>query len=246
MGIKSILISQPVPQVGRSPYAGIIEKYGVNIDFHPFFKVEGLSAHDFRQQHINILDHTAIVFCSRMAIDTFFRICEETRVTVPETMKYFCQSEAIALYLQKYIVYRKRKIFFGNGTFPSIIEVILSKHKQEKILIAVTDGLKPTTAKLFSDAGLTFDHAVFCRTINSDLSSVDLKKFQMMVFYSPSDVASLKDNFPEFKQEKMLIATYGPNTANAVKQEGYQIAIEAPSPEYSSISDALNIYLAKN
>jgi len=246
MGITNILISQPVPQVGRSPYAGIIEKYGVNIDFQPFFKVEGLSARDFRQQRINILDHTAIVFCSRMAIDSFFRLCEETRVTVPETMKYFCQSEAIALYLQKYIVYRKRKIFFGNGTFPSIIEVILSKHKQEKLLIAVTDGLKPTTAKLFADAGLDFDHAVFCKTINSDLSKINLKKYQLMVFYSPSDIASLKGNYPDFKQDDMLFATYGPNTAKAVKDEGINIAIEAPSPEYSSISDALNIYLGKH
>lgn len=245
MGIKNILISQPAPQGGRSPYAGITEKYALNIDFTPFFKVEGLSVKEFRAQHINILDYTAIVFCSKMAIDSFFRICEETRVTVPETMKYFCQSEAIAVYLQKYIVYRKRKIFFGNGTFPSIIEVILGKHKNENLLIAVTDGLKPATAKLFSDAGLTFNYAVFVRTINSDLSSLKLGKYQMMVFYSPSDVRSLKENFPDFKQGKMLIATYGPNTAKAVRDEGMEIAIEAPSPEYPSISDALGIYLAK-
>lgn len=245
MAVKNILISQPAPPASGSPYTELVQNYGVNIDFRPFFKVEGLSAKEFRQQRINILDYTAIVFCSKTAIDSFFRICEETRVTVPETMKYFCQSEAIAVYLQKYIVYRKRKIFFGTGTFPSIIDIILSKHKEEKILIAVTDGLKDSTSALFAKAKLNFNHAVFVKTVTNDLSDLDIKKYQMVVFYSPSDIRSLKENFPDFKQGKILFATYGPKTAQAVKDEGMKIEIEAPTPAMPSIAVALKTYLGK-
>ena len=245
MTVKNILISQPAPPASGSPYTELIQNFGINIDFRPFFKVEGLSAKEFRQQRINILDYTAIVFCSKTAIDSFFRICEETRVTVPETMKYFCQSEAIAVYLQKYIVYRKRKIFFGTGTFPSIIDIILSKHKEEKILIAVTDGLKDSTSALFSNAKLNFNHAVFVKTVTNDLSDLDIKKYQMVVFYSPSDIRSLKENFPDFKQGKILFATYGPKTAQAVKDEGMKIEIEAPTPAMPSIAVALKTYLSK-
>ena len=245
MPVKNILISQPAPPASGSPYTELIQNFGVNIDFRPFFKVEGLSVKEFRQQRINILDYTAIVFCSKTAIDSFFRICEETRVTVPETMKYFCQSEAIAVYLQKYIVYRKRKIFFGTGTFPSIIDIILSKHKEEKILIAVTDGLKDSTSALFSDAKLNFNHAVFVKTVTNDLSDLDIKKYQMVAFYSPSDIRSLKENFPDFKQGKILFATYGPKTAQAVKDEGMKIEIEAPTPAMPSIAVALKTYLSK-
>lgn len=245
MVIKNVLISQPAPPASGSPYTDIIQRFGVNIDFRPFFKVQGLSAKEFRTQKINILDYTAIVFCSKTAIDSFFRICEETRVTVPETMKYFCQSEAIAVYLQKYIVYRKRKIFFGTGTFPSIIDIILGKHKAEKILIAVTDGLKDSTRALFADAKLDFNHAVFVKTVINDLSDLDIAKYQMVVFYSPSDIRSLRENFPEFKQDELLIATYGPKTAQAVKDEGLKIEIEAPTPAMPSIAVALKNYLGK-
>ncbi len=245
MAIKSILISQPAPPANGSPYTELQQKFGVTIDFKPFFKVEGLPAKEFRAQKITITDYSAIVFCSKTAIDSFFRICEETRVTVPETMKYFCQSEAIAVYLQKYIVYRKRKIFFGTGTFPSIIDIILGKHKDEKLLIAVTDGLKDSTRSLFADAGLNFNHAVFVRTVINDLTGLDIKKYQMAVFYSPSDIRSLKENFPDFKQGKLLIATYGPTTAKAAKDEGLCIEIEAPSPAAPSIAVALKNYLDK-
>ena len=244
MKVKNILISQPAPQ-NSSPYSDIIAKFGVNVDFHPFFRVEPLSAKEFRLQKINILDFTAIVFTARNTIDAFFRLCEELRITVPETMKYFCVSEAIALYLQKHIVYRKRKIFFGNGTAASIIESIGQKHKEENFLLATADSNKADLHKLFVKAKLKHDSAVFIKTINSDLSQLDLKKYQIVVFYSPSDVNSLQENFPEFEQKDLMIATFGPATAKAVKAAGLETTIAAPTPEAPSIAKALTLFLEK-
>ncbi|MBO8428753.1 MAG: uroporphyrinogen-III synthase [Bacteroidetes bacterium] len=244
MKIKNILISQPQPQ-NSSPYTEIISKYGVNIDFRPFFKMEPLTAKEFRTQKINILDFSAIVFTARTTIDAFFHLCEELRVAVPETMKYFCVSEAIAFYLQKYIVYRKRKIFFGNGTQSSIIDAIGTKHKDEKFLIATADNNKNDVHKLFSKTRFKFDSAVFVKTTNNDLSDLTLSKYQMTVFYSPSDVKSLLENFPDFKQGDLQIATFGPATAKAVKEAGLEIAIMAPSPQVPSIAKALELYLEK-
>ena len=244
MKVKNILISQPAPQ-NSSPYSDIIAKFGVNVDFHPFFRVETLSAKEFRLQKINILDFTAIVFTARTTIDAFFRLCEELRITVPETMKYFCVSEAIALYLQKHIVYRKRKIFFGNGTAASIIESIGQKHKEENFLLATADSNKADLHKLFVKAKLKHDSAVFIKTINSDLSQLDLKKYQIVVFYSPSDVNSLQENFPEFEQKDLMIATFGPATAKAVKAAGLETTIAAPTPEAPSIAKALTLFLEK-
>lgn len=244
MKIKNILISQPQPQ-NSSPYTEIISKYGVNIDFRPFFKMEPLTAKEFRTQKINILDFSAIVFTARTTIDAFFHLCEELRVAVPETMKYFCVSEAIAFYLQKYIVYRKRKIFFGNGTQSSIIDAIGTKHKDEKFLIATADNNKNDVHKLFSKTKFKFDSAVFVKTTNNDLSDLTLSKYQMTVFYSPSDVKSLLENLPDFKQGDLQIATFGPATAKAVKEAGLEIAIMAPSPQVPSIAKALELYLEK-
>ena len=243
MKVKNILISQPEP--ANSPYNEIKTKYGVEVDFFPFFKVEPLSAKDFRAQKISILDYTAIVFTSRATIDAFFKLSEELRITIPETMKYFCSSESIALYLQKHIVYRKRKIFFGNGTQSSIIDAIGTKHKDEKFLIATADNNKNDVQKLFSKTKFKFDSAVFVKTTKNDLSSLSLSKYQMMVFYSPSDMKSLLESFPEFKQGDLLIATFGPATAKAVKDAGFEIAIEAPSPQVPSIAKALALYLEK-
>jgi len=244
MTIKNILISQPCPS-GASPYGELSAKYGVKFEFSPFFRVEGVSHRDFVSQKVTILDYTAIVFTSRTAIDSFFSICEQCRITVPETMKYFCQSEAIALYLQKYIVYRKRKIFFGNGTVSSMVDVIVVKHKTENILIACTDSLKPDVDKLFTKAKLKHGSVVLVRTVNNDLKSLDLSKYQMIVFYSPGDVKSLLENFPDFSQDKVLFATYGPSTAKAMKEAKMKVEIKAPSPEAPSIAEALHNYLAK-
>ena len=203
MKITNILISQPAPQ-NSSPYTDLISKYKVNIDFFPFFKVEPLNAKEFRAQKINILDFTAIVFTAKTTIDAFFKLCEELRITVPETMKYFCNSEATAVYLQKHIVFRKRKIFYGNGTTASIIETIGSKHKDEKFLIAATaDNIKGDLHKLFSKTKFKFESAAFVKTIYSDLKEIDLSKYQIAVFYSPSDVKSLQENIPDFQQNEL-------------------------------------------
>lgn len=244
MKVTNILISQPAPQ-NSSPYSEIITKYGVNIDFQPFFRVEPLSAKEFRAQKINILDYTAIVFTARTTIDAFFRLCEELRITVPETMKYFCVSEAIALYLQKHIVYRKRKIFFGNGTAASIVDSIGAKHKEENFLLATADTNKADLHKLFVKAKLKHESAVFIKTINSDLSQLDLKKYQMVVFYSPSDINSLQENFPEFEQNDLMFATFGPATAKAMKTAKLNTTITAPTPEAPSIAKALTLFFEK-
>ena len=239
---KRILISQPAPTAG-SPYTDLVNKYGLDIDFIPFFKVEPVTVNDFRSQRVNILDYTAIVFSSRTAIDSFFSLAKRMRVAIPETMKYFCQSEAIALYLQKYIVYRKRKIFFGTGTTASLIERIGTKHKNEKFLISCTDSLRSDVKTMFTNAKYDFGSAILVRTVSSDIKQrVDLSKYDMMVFYSPSDVKSLLSNFPDFTQNDLLIATYGKGTAKAVKDASLSIEIEAPTPESPSIAAALSNY----
>ena len=245
MKITNILISQPAPQASN-PYTDLISKHNVNIDFFPFFKVEPLNAKEFRAQKINILDFTAIVFTAKTTIDAFFKLCEELRITVPETMKYFCNSEATAVYLQKHIVFRKRKIFFGNGTTASIIDTIGSKHKDEKFLIAATaDNVKGDLHKLFSKTKFKFESAAFVKTIYSDLKEMDLSKYQVAVFYSPSDVKSLLENFPDFKQNELQIATFGPAAAKAVAGAGFNVDITAPTPEAPSIAKALMLHLQK-
>lgn len=242
MEIKKVLISQSAPS-GTSPYADLVSKYGVQIDFRPFFKVEGVSQRDFVSQHVAILDYTAIVFTSRIAIDSFFKICELTRVTVPDTMKYFCQSEAIAVYLQKYIVYRKRKIFFGTGTVSSMVEAIGAKHKADNYLITCTDSLKDDMDSLFTKAKLKHGSVVLARTVNNDVTDLKLSDYQILAFYSPSDVKSLFENFKDFKQGDTVIATYGPSTAKAVKDAGLTVGIEAPAPGAPSIAQALIKYI---
>lgn len=242
MEIKHILISQPNPN-GSSPYVEVQDKFHLNVDFIPFIKVQGVSARDFRAQRITILDHTAIVFTSRMAIDSFFHLCEELRVTVPEDMKYFCMTEAIAFYLQKYIVYRKRKISYGKGNVASLLEAIGNKHKNEKFLLAMADTFKPEFPEAFEKAGLSYTKGIFLHTVCEDLTKVDLSKYQMLVFYSPSDVKSLFENYPNFEQGDTLFATFGPATAQALKEAHLHSCFEAPTPEAPSIAKALSIYL---
>ena len=212
----------------------------------PFFKVEPLSAKEFRAQKINILDFTAIVFTAKTTIDAFFKLCEELRITVPETMKYFCNSEATAVYLQKHIVFRKRKIFYGNGTTASILDAIGSKHKDEKFLIAATaDNVQGDLHKMFSKTKYKFESAAFVKIIYSDLKEIELDKYQIAVFYSPSDVKSLQENFPEFEQKELQIATFGPAVAKAVSAAGLTANITAPTPEAPSIAKALMLHLQK-
>ena len=230
-----------------SPYTAIAEKFGAEVDFKPFFKIEPLTSREFRTQRINILDHTAIVFSARTTIDAFFQICEELRVKVPETMKYFCTTEAVANYLQKHIVYRKRKIFFGDGKPESIIGLIGSKHKGEKFLIATVESTsKDAVTKLFEQDNYDFETAVFVKPVPQDLKNVDLHSYDLMVFFNPADVKSLYENQPEFKQENIKFISYGRSIVSAMNEAGLSIEISAPSAEIPSVAKALELYLSKN
>ncbi len=245
MKIKKILVSQPKPSTQKSPYFDLSEKNNVKIDFRPFIQVEGVSSKEFRQQKITILDHSAVVFTSRTAIDHFFRICEETRVTVPDDMKYFCISEATAFYLQKYIIYRKRKIFHSTGKFPDLVDVI-KKHKQEKFLVPLSDIHKPEIPMLLTKAKIKYTKAILYRTVSSDLSDLKDINYDVLVFFSPSGIKSLMQNFPDFKQDNTLIASFGPATAKAVKEAGLRLDIQAPMPQAPSMTAALEMFIKKH
>lgn len=245
MKIKKILVSQPKPATPKSPYFDLSEKNNVKIDFRPFIQVEGVSSKGFRQQKINVLDHSAVIFTSRTAIDHFFRICEETRVSVPDDMKYFCISEATAFYLQKYIVYRKRKIFHSTGKFPDLVDVI-KKHKQEKFLLPLSDIHKPEIPSLLTKAKIKFTKAILYRTVSSDLSDLKDIDYDVLVFFSPSGIKSLMQNFPDFEQKDTLIASFGPATAKAVKEAGLRLDIQAPMPQAPSMTAALEMFIKKH
>lgn len=246
MSVKNILISQQQPTTA-SPYTSITEKFGVNFDFKPFFKIEPLTSREFRSQRINILDHTAIVFSARSTIDAFFQLCEELRVKVPETMKYFCTTEAVANYLQKHIVYRKRKIFFGDGKPDSIIGLIGTKHKSEKFLIATAESpTKDAVTKAFETQKYDFETAVFVKPVSQDIKDVDLHAYDMIVFFNPADVKSLYENQPEFTQGDIKFVSYGKSIVGAMEEAGLSIEISAPTVEAPSVAKALEIYLSKN
>ena len=246
MSVKNILISQQQPTTA-SPYTSIAEKFGVNFDFKPFFKIEPLTSRELRSQRINILDHTAIVFSARSTIDAFFQLCEELRVKVPETMKYFCTTEAVANYLQKHIVYRKRKIFFGDGKPDSIIGLIGTKHKGEKFLIATAESsTKDAVTKAFETQKYDFETAVFVKPVSQDIKDVDLHSYDIIVFFNPADVKSLYENQPEFQQGDIKFASYGKTVVGAMEEAGLKIEISAPTVEAPSVAKALEIYLSKN
>lgn len=244
MKIKSILVSQPKPETAKSPYYDLAEKNNIKIDFRPFIHVEGVSAKDFRQTRIHILEHSAVIFTSRTAIDHFFRIAQEMRLTVPDSMKYFCISEATAFYLQKYIVYRKRKIFYGNGKFSDLINV-MKKHKDEKFLVPLSDIHKQQIPDLLDKGGYKYTKAVLYRTVSSDLSDLKDVNYDILVFFSPSGIRSLFDNFPDFEQNNTRIACFGPTTAKAVKEAGLRLDIQAPTAKSPSMTMALEQYIKK-
>ena len=245
MKINKVLISQPKPSSDKSPYYEIAGKYDVEMVFRPFIKVEGLTAKEFRQQKVSILDHTAIIFTARTAIDHFFRLCEEMRISIPDTMKYFCTSETIANYLQKYIIYRKRKIFSGKtGKLADLLPAMI-KHKNEKYLLAVSDVNNGSESEILSNNKLNFTRGVMYRTVSNDFKPDEAFDYDMLVFFSPQGIESLLKNFPEFKQGDIKIATLGSTTAQAVKNAGLRLDIEAPSPEAPSMTAALDLYLSK-
>lgn len=245
MKIKTILVSQPEPKNDKSPYAELAEKKGLKIDFRPFIQVEGVSVKDFRQERIDILAHTGVIFTSRTAVDNYFRISEELRLAIPDTMKYFCISEATAYYLQKYIVYRKRKIFYGNGTFADLMEVI-KKHKDEKFLVPLSDMHKEEIPKKLEQAKIKYTKAVMYRTVSADLSDLANVNYDVLVFYSPSGIKSLFENFPDFKQNNTQIATFGPKTAKAVKDVGLKVNIKAPTKEAPSMTMAIEQFVTES
>jgi len=243
--IKKILVSQPKPQTDKSPYFDLAEKMGLKIDFRPFIQVDGVSTKEFRQQRIDILEHTAVIFTSRTAIDNYFRIAEELRLTIPETMKYFCISESVAYYLQKYIVYRKRKIFYGKISFTDLMEIVV-KHKDEKFLVPLSDVHKPEIPKSLDKAKIKYTKAIMYRTVSSDLSDLSDVNYDVLVFYSPSGIKSLFENFPDFKQNETKIAAFGPVTTKAVKAAGLKLDIEAPTQKSPSMTMALENFIKDN
>ncbi len=242
--VKSVLVSQPKPQTDKSPYFDLADSCKVKIDFRPFIHVEGVSAKEFRQQKINLLEFDAVIFTSRNAIDHYFRAAEECRVKIPDDMKYFCISEATAFYLQKYIVYRKRKIFHGQQTFLELMTVI-KKHKDCNFLLPCSDILRSNIPDLLKDNGINFMPATLYKTVCSDLSDLKNVNYDVLVFFSPSGIKSLYQNFPDFKQNNTRIAVFGPTTAKAAEDAGLKIDIAAPQPESPSMTKALELYIKK-
>lgn len=245
MKVKSILVSQPEPQTAKSPYFELAEKNSIKIDFRPFIQVEGVSAKEFRQTRIQVLEHSAVIFTSRTAIDHYFRICQELRITVPDTMKYFCISEATAFYLQKYIVYRKRKIFYANGKFADLTNV-MKKHAEERFLVPLSDIHKQEIPELLEKGGYKYTKAILYRTVSADLSDLADIKYDILVFFSPSGIKSLYQNFPDFEQNNTRIACFGPATAKAVRDAGLRLDIEAPTSQAPSMTMALEQYIKKS
>ena len=245
MKIKKVLVSQPKPASDKSPYFDIAEKYGVEIVFRPFIKVESLSAKEFRQQKVSILDHTAVVFTSRHAIDHFFTLCTELRVTIPETMKYFCTSEQIALYIQKYVQYRKRKVFFGaTGKFADLVPSIV-KHNSEKYFVPLSDVHNDEIKTALDAKKIQHTEAVMYRTVSNDFTAEEKFDYDMLLFFSPAGISSLMKNFPNFEQKDIAIGCFGPATAKAVKDAGLRLDLEAPTVEAPSMTTALDKFISE-
>ncbi|MEL4306937.1 uroporphyrinogen-III synthase [Joostella sp. CR20] len=244
MKVKTILVSQPEPKVENSPYLRLVEKQKIKVDFRPFIHVEGVNARDVRQQKIDLTQFTAIILTSRNAVDHFFRIAEEMRFKVPDSMKYFCQSEAVAYYLQKYVVYRKRKIYVGKRTFPELAPLI-KKYKDEKFLLPSSDVLKPLIPETLNELKIDWKRAILYKTVISDLSDLRDVYYDILVFFSPSGIESLLKNFPDFQQNDTRIAVFGNTTVKAATEAGLRIDIEAPTPETPSMTMALEKYIAQ-
>ena len=241
--VKTILISQPKPENDKNPYYDLSKKYNLIETFRQFIKIEGIPVKDFRTQRIDILEHKAVILTSRMAVDHYFRMCNEMRVTVPESMKYFCINEATAYYLQKYIQYRKRKIFFGHQTIQDLVDVI-RKNREEKFLLPASDVHKEQICDFLDAINIKYTKAVMYRTVSADLSDIkNLNEFDVIAFFTPAGINSLKQNFPNFKQGNTRIACFGAATANTLKKYGYRLDIYAPNPKNPSMSGALDEYI---
>lgn len=246
MKIKKILVSQPKPKSEKSPYYDLAKKYGVTIDFRPFIKVEPISSVEFRQQKINISDYSAVTFTSRTGIDHFFRMCKELRITVADDLKYFCISELVAFYLQKYIQFRKRKVFYGtSGKLPELISV-MSKHETENFLIVLSDTHNEEIINLLTSNNVKFDVGLMYRTVSNDFTNKEEFNYDMLLFFSPQGVASLMKNFPDFQQGEIQIGCFGTTTAQAVRDAGLRLDLSVPTLGCSSMALALNEFIKEN
>lgn len=243
--IKNILISQPQPENEKSPYSDLAKQYNLNLTFRKLIKITGVDIKDFRKHRINILDYTAIVLTSRHAVDHFFCLCEQLRVVIPENMKYFCTSEAIALYLQKYVQYRKRKIFFGKSTFQELLELI-KKQKGEKFIFPCGVNHTKEIPDLLTKNKIEFVLAPIYTTIPDEVKDIDIEQYHMVVFFSPFGIDSLKVNFPNYEQGQTVFAAFGEATANAIENAGFKVQIKAPSPVAPSMTMAIEQYLSQN
>ena len=241
--VKKILISQPRPAViEKSPFYDLATKYGVEIDYKPLIRVVGVTLKEFRAQRIEILDHTAVIFTSRTTVDSFFRVCEEARITVPETMKYICNTEAVALYLQKYIIYRKRKISFAGGSFTGLLELII-KHKAERFLLALSEPHKPELPEALAKLKINFDPVILAMTVAADMEGIRPADYDVMALYSPSDVKTVVESFGV--DALPVVATFGDATLRAALGAGLKVRASAPSPEAPSMAKALDLYIGK-
>lgn len=245
MKVKTILISQPEPKIENSPYAELEERLNVKIDFIPFIHVDGVESREVRQQKIDLSKFTAIILTSRNAVDHFFRIADEMRYNIPNTLKYFCQSEAVAFYLQKYVVYRKRKIYVGKRTFQDLI-LNIKKHSGEKFLLPSSDVLKPVIPQQLDKIGVDWKRGIFYKTVVSDLSNLKDVFYDILVFFSPSGIKSLYENFPDYEQKNTIIAVFGNSTLQAAEKEGLKVAIQTPTPETPSMTMALEKFIKEN
>ncbi|AFL97223.1 uroporphyrinogen-III synthase [Ornithobacterium rhinotracheale DSM 15997] len=244
MNIKSILVSQPKPNSEGSPYLTLEKDLGIKVDFQPFIKVEGLTAKDLRQQKIDLSKFTGIVLTSKNSVDHFFRVAEEMRFHVPDAMKYYCQSEAVAFYLQKYIVYRKRKVYIGGKTFADL-KPTLKKLKKEKLLLPSSNILKPDVPALMDELGLDWKRGIMYQTVSCDLSDKNVKDYDILVFFSPLGIKSLFESFPDYKQGKQVIAVFGKSTITEAEKNGLEVNIKVPTPETPSMTMALENYIKK-
>ncbi len=247
MKVKNVLISQPKPaDLEKSPYFDVIKKYNLNVDFFKFFKIEGLSSIDFRKENKTRLnDHTGVIFTSKHAVDHFFRLAAELRTEIPETMKYFCSSEAIAYYLQKYIQYRKRKIFFSGQEISDLVDII-RKHKTEKYLLPCNEDHNNELSDLLDHHKINYVKAIMYRTVAEDMTFLNLDKYEMMIFFSPAGIKSLFMNFPDFAQGEKIIGVFGHSSAEAATEAGLSIQVEAPTANAPSMAKAIEQFLAVN
>lgn len=245
MKIKNILVSQPAPaDITKTPYGDMMKKYGVNFTFEKFIKLEGVTASELRKAHIKLPDYSAIILSSRNAVDHFFRVAKEMRYAVPETLKYFCINESTALYLQRYVQYRKRKVFYGSQTFSDLLDII-KKHKDETYLYCCSDISSESNVSLLTDAKINFTKAVMFRTVAADLTqTIDIANYDMLVFFSPAGIDSLKANFPKFKQKDVAIGGFGDATCHAIVEAGFNLDFHAPTETAPSMTMAIEEFVA--